>query len=242
MYELTSDKEYLEAAFRAGELLVEAQKENGGWQSNPDMCPLAGLSHGAAGMVYALAKLWKYKRDDTILYAIKKGLEFENSLFVQEYANWKDERYYKGEKISESNNYTAAWCHGAPGILLSRIRIQNLMDGEIVDIAVKDIKRSIATVHDSCMGGNNCLCHGNIGNSEIIQEYCKVFPDEEMKAASELTRRNLIEKISQDENLGIKPFYGFQSLGFMNGLAGIGYSIMRDLDKELPCIMALDLR
>lgn len=63
-----------------------------------------------------------------------------------------------------------------------------------------------------------------------------------MKAASELTRRNLIEKISQDENLGVKPFYGFQSLGFMNGLAGIGYSIMRDLDKELPCIMALDLR
>ena len=242
MYELTSDKEYLEAAFRAGELLVEAQKENGGWQSNPDMCPLAGLSHGAAGMVYALAKLWKYKRDDTILYAIKKGLEFENSLFVQEYANWKDERYYKGEKISESNNYTAAWCHGAPGILLSRIRIQNLMDGEIVDIAVKDIKRSIATVHDSCMGGNNCLCHGNIGNSEIIQEYCKVFPDEEMKAASELTRRNLIEKISQDENLGVKPFYGFQSLGFMNGLADIGYSIMRELNKELPCIMALDLR
>lgn len=242
MYELTSDKEYLDAAFRAGELLVEAQKEDGGWQSNPDMCSLAGMSHGAAGMVYALAKLWKYKRDDTILYAIKRGLEFENSLFVQGYANWKDERYYKGEKISESNNYTAAWCHGAPGILLSRIRIQNLMDGEIVDIAVKDIKHSIATVHDSCMGVNNCLCHGNMGNSEIVQEYCKVFPDQEMKAASELTRRNLIEKISQDENLGIKPFYGFQSLGFMNGLAGIGYSIMRELDKELPCIMALDLR
>lgn len=242
MYELTSDKEYLNAAFFAGELLVEAQKEDGGWQSNPDMCPLAGMSHGTAGMAYALAKLWKYKRDDTVFHAIKRGLEFENSLFVQEYTNWKDERYYKGEKISESNNYTVAWCHGAPGILLSRLRIQNLMDGEIVDIAAKDIKRSIATVYNSCMGANNCLCHGNMGNSEIVQEYCKVFPDEEMKAASELTRRNLIEKISQDENLGIKPFYGFQSLGFMNGLAGIGYSIMRELDKELPCIMALDLR
>ncbi|MFG6367310.1 MAG: type 2 lantipeptide synthetase LanM family protein [Lachnospiraceae bacterium] len=242
MYDLTLEEEYLGEAFRAGRVLVEAQKENGGWQNNPHMCPLAGMSHGAAGIIYALAKLWKYKKDDTILFAIKRGLEFENSLFVQEYGNWRDERYYKGKKISESNNYTSAWCHGAPGILLSRLRSLNLLDGEMTDIVLRDIRRSITTVYDSCMGGNNCLCHGNMGNTEIAKEYCKVFHDEKMKEDCELLRKNLIEKISQDENLGIEPFYGFQSLGFMNGLAGIGYSIMRELDNELPCVMAVDLR
>lgn len=242
MYELTQKNEYLDEAFRASRVLVEAQKENGGWQSNPNMCPLAGMSHGVSGIIYALAKLWSYKKDNTILSAIKKGLIFENSLFVQEYGNWKDERYYKGEKVSESNQYTAAWCHGAPGILLSRLRIWNWMDGEIADIVMKDIKRSVDAVQDSCRGANNCLCHGNMGNTEIMIEYCKVISDKKMQERSELLRKNLIEKISQDENLGIKPFYGFQSLGFMNGLAGIGYSIMRELDKVLPCVMAVDLR
>lgn len=242
MYELTQENKYLDEAFRASRVLVEAQKENGGWQSNPNMCPLAGMSHGVSGIIYALAKLWRYKKDNTILSAIKKGLEFENSLFVQEYGNWKDERYYKGEKVSESNQYTAAWCHGAPGILLSRLRIWNGMNGEIADIVIKDIKRSINTVYDSCSGVNNCLCHGNMGNTEIMMEYCKAISDKKMQECSELLRKNLIEKISQDENLGIEPFYGFQSLGFMNGLAGIGYSIMRELDNELPCVMAVDLR
>lgn len=242
MYELTSNKEYLNEASHAGKILAEVQNEDGGWQSNPKMCALAGMSHGAAGIVYALAELWKYKKDDTILLAINRGLKFENSLFVEEYGNWKDERYYKGRKVSESNSYTAAWCHGAPGILLSRLRILDLLDGETKDIVIQDIRRSITTVYDSCKGANNCLCHGNMGNAEIVKEYCKVFHDKKNKENSELLRKNLIEKISQDRDLGIKPLYGFQSLGLMNGLAGIGYSIMRELDNELPCIMAVDLR
>lgn len=242
MYEQTGNNDYLNEAFHAGRVLVMAQNENGGWQSNPDMCPLAGMSHGVAGIIYALSKLWKYQQDSTVLFAIKRGLEFENSLFVQEYGNWRDERYYKGKKVSDSNNYTSAWCHGAPGILLSRLRIWDCMDGEISDIVMKDIKRSINAVRNSCRGANNCLCHGNMGNTEIITEYCKAISDKKMQENSELLRKNLIEKISQDENLGIEPFYGFQSLGFMNGLAGIGYSIMRELDNELPCVMAVDLR
>ena len=116
------------------------------------------------------------------------------------------------------------------------------MDGEEADIVIKDIRRSIPTVYENCEEVNNCLCHGNMGNTEIVKEYCKVFDEEKMKQDSDLLRKNLIEKISKDRNLGIEPLYGFQSLGFMNGLAGIGYSVMRELDPELPCIMAVDLR
>ena len=130
MYKLSDDKKYLDESFFAAKVLTEQQNEKGGWVSNPDMCALAGMSHGASGIIYALAKVNYYKADKQVLLSIEKGLNFEKNLYDDIYNNWKDERYYKGKKISESNNFTVAWCHGAPGILLSRLRLLELLKGE----------------------------------------------------------------------------------------------------------------
>ena len=34
--------------------------------------------------------------------------------------------------------------------------------------------------------------------------------------------------------------YGYKLQGFMTGLCGMGYSLLRDIKKDLPCVIALE--
>ena len=40
---------------------------------------------------------------------------------------------------------------------------------------------------------------------------------------------------------GRSYLYGYQIPGFMTGLSGMGYSLLRDINKELPCILSLEI-
>ena len=35
--------------------------------------------------------------------------------------------------------------------------------------------------------------------------------------------------------------YGYKLQGFMTGLCGMGYSLLRDIKKDLPCVIALEV-
>lgn len=242
MYEITKDKTYLILAQQAGDTLVVSQDHNGGWIGNPKMSALAGMSHGTSGIIYALTRLWKYTQNEYTLNAIKNGLEFERTLFDQTYKNWKDERHFKGEKISDKNIYTVAWCHGAPGILLGRLGMLSIYDNECKTIIIQDIRNAIETVYGNGISNNNCLCHGSIGNTEIIQEYCKKFDNKKLELDVKKIRKEIVAGIAQDESLGVTSLYGYYSLGFMNGMSGIGYSLLRDLSDDLPCVLAVNMR
>ena len=104
MYQLTGNKEYIASAEIAGDIIVNAQEKEGsikgGWNGDGRTSPLAGFSHGASGIVLALAKLWQVTQKEEYLLSLLDGIKFENSLFVKEKGNWKDERVYAGEKAS----------------------------------------------------------------------------------------------------------------------------------------------
>jgi type 2 lantibiotic biosynthesis protein LanM len=242
LYEITKNQIYLILAQQAGDVLIIAQNKEGGWTSNPKMCPLAGMSHGASGIIYALTKLWKYTQNIYTINSIKKGLNFELELYDEDNENWRDERHFKGEKISDKNIFTVAWCHGAPGILLSRIGMLSILDEECKKIISQDIKKGIEIVVQKGINNNNCLCHGNIGNTEIIHEYSNIFDDKKYMEYNKEIREEMVSYIAEDKNMGVSSLYGYLSLGFMNGMSGIGYSILRDLSDELPCVLAINLR
>ena len=66
-----------------------------------------------------------------------------------------------------------SWCHGAAGILLSRVKCYDEMYLE--EFLTKDIENAIKAIIRHGMFDNNCLCHGNLGNSEISD--FQVFDD-----------------------------------------------------------------
>ena len=253
LHTLTQNDEYLDIATECGLRIVDAQEKEGGWTGSNREVPLAGFSHGASGIILALSELWSKVEKEVFLKSIEMGLKFENSLFVEEHANWKDERIHNGEKASDMGTFTIAWCHGAAGILLSRVKLyQKLINDKmllekkdvntIIKILKKDIDVAISTVKRDGVLVNNCLCHGNLGNTEILGEYLDIFDNNEIKEHCDNLRYILAKNIAKGKfDCDNAYLYGYELQGFMTGLSGIGYSLLRDIDHSLPCILSLEI-
>ncbi|HGA3561359.1 TPA: type 2 lanthipeptide synthetase LanM family protein [Streptococcus agalactiae] len=242
MYEITNDKFYIEQAIDVGKNLVNVQNDNGSWTTSFISPPLAGFSHGTSGIILSLSKLWKVTRDKDLLDSIKNGLVFENSLYDIEHMNWKDERIHDNKKISEDDIFTNTWCHGAAGILLSRLKMRTYMGDEIFENIKDDISLGLISLLSENVMESNCLCHGNLGNTEIIMEYSRETKNLKLKEYVNFARKNLAYDMNNNIlDYGNKYLSGTKLPGFMTGLSGMGYSLLRDLDESLPCILALEI-
>ena len=127
------DEKIYDLAIKLGdELVVSAQKESVGWSwnSNPGQPEFAdrnltGFAHGAAGIGYGLLELSRKTDRKDFEVAARKAFSYENHWFNQKMANWPDFRKYPSydsNMKSSEFRYATAWCHGAPGIGLSRLR------------------------------------------------------------------------------------------------------------------------
>lgn len=218
LYEKASEKEILDLANHAGNhLLSKGQPMDGmmGWETMEGKC-LTGFSHGAAGIAYALLKLYEKTKEKKFLDGAKKGFAYENSLYSKEKQNWPDLR-------QEGNFTSCSWCHGAPGILLSRIySLKEIRDTDAIEKSIGITKENIEANLDH-------LCCGNFGRISILLDAGKI-----------LHRKDLIEIAKKQTGLYLerykqkKTFYlyfdlpeGIQSPGFMQGLSGIGYELLR---------------
>lgn len=106
----------LELASVCGERLLDAQLEAGGWLFGGNKTALTGYSHGAAGIAAALAHLAQASGEERFAEAAQRAVTYERSVYVPDHGNWPDFR-----SNSEPTQFMISWCHGAPGILLSRL-------------------------------------------------------------------------------------------------------------------------
>ena len=107
-----------ELAVICGERLLTLQLANGGWPAglpSSGKPPLTGFSHGASGMAAALARLSHVGGEERFAKGALQAVGYERSVFDGERGNWPDFR-----SSSEPSEFMLSWCHGAPGILLSR--------------------------------------------------------------------------------------------------------------------------
>ncbi|MDE7202687.1 MAG: type 2 lantipeptide synthetase LanM family protein, partial [Lachnospiraceae bacterium] len=145
LYQFTNKSMYLEIAENAGEkLLAAAQKGNVGigWGIPGQPFILAGLSHGASGIVLALIKLWELTKKKKFLKAAKDALYEEDSLYSEKIGNWVDRRLFRGTTGEEAGRNPATWCHGSGGILLARIKMRQLVPEEMNSIIKTDIENA----------------------------------------------------------------------------------------------------
>lgn len=241
MYQFTNKSLYLEIAENAGEkLLAAAQKGNIGigWGISGQPFILAGLSHGASGIALALLKLGVFTKKEKYLKAAKYALYEEDSLYSEKIGNWADRRLFRGTTGEEDGRNPATWCHGSGGILLARIKMSHMVPKEMNSIIKEDIEKAYSSLIKYGGKKNQCLCHGNIGNLEILYEYARFASDHELERQIECALQKAIEDSASYWDCGLLPNY--EHLGFMLGITGIGYSLLRHVNKELPCILALE--
>lgn len=194
---------------------------------------MTGLSHGQSGLVLAAARL----RDDDGAAALqplaRAALAFEQAHRDLPASNWRDLR------PDADRPCACAWCHGAPGIGLVRavLRDAGHADTELAqDLALA--ARSCAAAPDAPL---DHLCCGNLGLVACTQALAEVLDDPALMASA-LQRAARVLARAQARG-GFSTVLGApaqqQGLGLFNGLAGVGYTLLRLADPGLPRVMVL---
>lgn len=45
----------------------------------------------------------------------------------------------------------------------------------------------------------------------------------------------------ENYDCGRSYLYGYKIPGFMTGISGMGYSLLREIDDSLPCILSIEI-
>jgi lantibiotic modifying enzyme len=218
----------LERALEHGDLLLQQgdRSDRGlSWRGNGSK-NLTGFSHGAAGIGCALLELYCTCGEVRFREASLQAFAYERSHFDKARRNWPDFR-------ERSSGFMNAWCHGAAGIALSRVRAWELLKDEML---LSEARVALETVCEQLTSMGNCsLCHGMLGNADIL-----------IYASNKLNRPDLLEAARQ---AGLQALDRFENrrlpwpCGLPNanelpdlllGLAGIGSFYLRLADPTLP--------
>ena len=163
------------AALR-GTLVAAAVRQTWGaaWTTGaaaPGGPPLLGLGHGAAGIALALAE--SADGDARALAACAEGLEHERAWYDHQRVCWPDLR--EPPAPGEPAAWMAAWCHGAIGIGLSRLRLAHVLDDARLRAeasaalqAARDLVVSTGTALRAGTPADCTACHGLAGVVELL--------------------------------------------------------------------------
>jgi type 2 lantibiotic biosynthesis protein LanM len=227
----------LELAVRCGERLLETARpmERGhGWVTSLGPRPLTGLSHGTAGIAWALLSLAEATGQARFHAAAQLALEYERAHFQPEAGNWSDLR----ADVAEGRCMTAI-CHGAPGIGLARLLSLPYLGAE-AERARAELQVAVATTLATGFGGNHSLCHGDSGNLEFLVLAEQVLGDVGLGRHRERLAATLLGSLEQSGPLcGVA--LGVETPGLLMGLAGIGYGLLRlAAPAQVPSLLALE--
>jgi len=240
LYEQTEDTDVLEKAILCGEHLCEKQisqdSQPKAWKTITDT-PLTGFSHGAAGIAYALLRLYAITENSAYLAAAREGIAYETHLFSPIAQNWPDLRIRTGEG---DRRFAVMWCHGATGIGLARL---GGLTVEATDAIQQDIEVALQTTQDHGWLGVDHLCCGNFGRLELLitagQRLCRpALLSTALGQATQLVVRS--RRTGGYQLFGNLPPTAFNP-GFFQGTAGIGYELLRlACPQQLPAILLWD--
>jgi len=223
---------------------------------------LCGFSHGAAGIGFTFLEIGRYFRNETFFKIAEQAFRYERHFFREDLKNWPDlrkgiysdedrEKHRKAflENDMEFFNSTGdmnAWCHGASGIGLSRLRAFQVLNNELYrQEALTAIEKTISTDLNELPNLNIprsfTLCHGSGGNADLFLRAYRLFKDPQyLELSIKVALRGLD---SYEKN----RYYvsGFSTAGpnqqdtslFM-GNAGVGYFYLRVLDPlNVPSVL-----
>jgi type 2 lantibiotic biosynthesis protein LanM len=241
-YDCASSARAVAAATLCGKRLVaraERCKQGIGWRKQESGKPLTGFSHGAAGVAWALLKLSDVTGNSEFRGAATDAIRYERSLFSEEFQNWPDLRSLPSSVLPENDqrNYAVAWCNGAAGIGLARFASLPYLD----DLAMRaDINAALRTTLSKGFGFNHSLCHGDLGNVELLLQASQKLSDPQWGQHLSGRTAMILDSIGRNGSICGAPST-VESPGLMTGLAGIGYELLRLAEpRRVPCVLLLE--
>jgi lantibiotic biosynthesis protein len=241
-------EDLLASAVRHGEHLIElAERSEKGWSWDtlgiPNERHLLGFAHGASGIAVALATLAQPTGRPDFLASACEALRYERSHFRAPEGNWPDLRSFSQPQPGGEPSCMVAWCHGAPGIGMARLKLHRLLPEEPEILAEAEIALGTtgATLASASRErpGNFSLCHGDGGNADLLIIAADLLNRPELRNCADAVG---LRGIGQFEDPALPWPCGVPGAGetpnLMLGLAGIGYFLLRLYDSQsVPTVL-----
>ncbi|MDJ0839156.1 MAG: type 2 lanthipeptide synthetase LanM family protein [Acidobacteriota bacterium] len=212
------DSKVLDHVVTAGDILLKRSTNQGpdeiAWLTRVgNEAPLLGFSHGSAGISHALVRAYEATGERRFLDGALGAARYEHRAWKEAYEKPASNRRRKGEESA----LATSWCYGAPGIGLARLTLLRHLNEAF---AHEDLNHALEQTRTQGFGRNHCLCHGDLGNLEM--------PAQAGLPTDEIQRRTvmILNSIAENGFLCGTPL-SVESPGMMNGLAGIGYGLLR---------------
>ena len=240
-------------------LIKKANMEPNGWSwgsGTSNVRNLCGLAHGAAGFGHSFLELYNKTGKSKYLYACEQAFLYERQFYNEQIKNWPDFRYSDlseyiyYNKIEELINiikedklkpyqikYMSAWCHGAPGIGLTRLRMFDITKNDIYkNESINAIEGTLNDCHQKL--GNYSLCHGIGGNTETLIYAYEILNNKNYLNIAEKYGLEGIEKFAnQNIDWPCGTIGSVSDPSLMLGEAGIGYFYLRLYDSTIPSVL-----
>ncbi len=224
------------------------------WDRLPDfVAGLCGFSHGASGIAFVFMELGKYFGNRAFYHLAELAFYYEDQHFDKVKGNWVDLRRHKTEAVHfneqkkhflndnisyfTEKRFMNAWCHGAAGIGLARMRAFKI----IRKIQYfKNLLSAIKTTYDTDVADNHSnlliYCHGSTGNADLFLEtFLELNEKKYLKYAEIVGEKVLIQK----QQIGYyKSGYGVfidqnvDDKSMLMGMSGIGHFFTRLLSPK----------
>ncbi len=217
----------------AATLAAAAQPQTWGaaWRTGASAAggpPLLGMGHGAAGIALALAETGA----EEALRACVAALEYERGWFDPEMPGWPDLRNLRsGADIPSA---MTAWCHGAIGIGLSRVRLAALLPDPQVyaeaTAALQAARNFTVDAGTSLRGGvfKDCSpCHGLAGVAELMLVSARSFDDDSHRHAARRVAGLMVEQRAAKGEWPCGLAGADEVPAMMTGTAGIALTLLR---------------
>ncbi len=222
----------LKTAISLGDSLIEradkteigySWKTLEGFQQN-----LTGFAHGASGIGAALIELYAVSKEKKFLSAAREVFCYEDSFFNKQKQNWPDFRFTDSTKPEVEQICGMAWCYGAPGIGLARLRAYEITGDKNFLIAAEKAAAVTATHLNQQSINDYSLCHGLTGNALFLLKAAKILKMKKYHDAVILMADRCIEEyFSCDIPFPNGYLTDRESPCLMQGSSGIGYFFLQ---------------
>lgn len=230
LHRLTKDRLPYEVAVSCGEHLLAHAIEmpvGHGWQSAAAQKPLAGLSHGSAGIALALFALARASGENRFRAMAHSALRYERSLYHPTQKNWLDLRTARGE--SGEVPLIVACCNGAPGIGIMRVLCADEIPGKRTEA---EIEAALETTLRTGFGRGQSLCHGDFGNLDLLLLAARRRGDADLLRNARCIGKQSLESARERGRWvsGWETGGDDEEPGLMVGISGIGLGLLRLVD------------
>jgi lantibiotic modifying enzyme len=247
-------------ALRLAERVMEtACREPQGWSgaggaSSAPRRP-AGLAHGAVGCGAGLLEAFAATGDRRYAHAAEQAFLYDRRFYAPDVRSWTDFRHLgelaplcapDGRDAVHSTpgngaepfvpHSARAWCHGAPGIGLARLRAV-----QVLGSSYRAEAAAAAAIARAALLGpveDFSLCHGLAGSAETLLLASEVLGDPTWRAAAEEAAADGWERFGRRGLPWPSGADGHRHTpSLMLGEAGVGYFYLRLHDPATPSIL-----